>query len=184
MGAVLSVALAIGVPLGISFGIGVSVGHDKTWYRSLKKPSWTPPDWVFGPAWTVLYSLMGVSSWMAWKNGAGWVPLTLYGVQLALNFAWTPLFFAKKDPGLALADIVGLLGVLGATIVEFRKVDPTAAYLLLPYLGWSTFATALTYNIWTNNAVEGDSVAPKLSPEEAKEEAKATVQDKLAAAGF
>lgn len=181
----MSVAVAIGVPLGISFGIGVATGHDKTWYRSLKKPSWTPPDWVFGPAWTVLYSLMGVSSWMAWKNGAGWVPLTLYGVQLALNFAWTPLFFAKKDLGLALADIVGLLGVLGATIVEFKKVDPTAAYLLLPYLGWSTFATALTYNIWTKNAAEADSAAPpKLSPEEAKEEAKATVQDKLAAAGF
>jgi tryptophan-rich sensory protein len=184
MGAVLSVAVAIGVPLGIAYGINVVAGHDKSWYRSLKKPSWTPPDWVFAPAWSILYAMMGTASWLVWKNGGGTVPLALYGIQLALNFAWTPLFFSKKDPGLALADIVGLLGVLVATTVEFKKVDPTAAYLMLPYIGWTSFASALTYNIWVNNTVEGGKVAPKLSQEEAKDEAEATVQDKLSAAGL
>mmetsp|Transcript_15390 Transcript_15390/g.46462 ORF Transcript_15390/g.46462 Transcript_15390/m.46462 type:complete len:179 (+) Transcript_15390:96-632(+) len=178
MGAVLSVALAVGLPIGISFGLSVAIGHDNEWYRSLKKPSWTPPTWFFGPAWTILYSLMGVSSWIVWKNGAGWVPLTLYGLQLALNLAWTPLFFGKRDPGAALVDITGLIGVLTATIVEFAKVDRSAAMLLVPYLGFTSFATALTYTIWKDNVIEDGKATPKpANAEEAK-------QAKLAAAGF
>lgn len=180
MGAVLSVVVAIGVPLGISLAINYKTPHDtKGWYKDLKKPSWTPPAWVFGPAWTILYSLMGTASWLVWKNGTSYIPLTLYGVQLMLNFAWSPLFFGKKDPGLALADIIGLLGVLTATIVEFRKVDEVAAALMYPYLGWTAFASALTYNIWANNTVQDGKVAPKLTPEEAQEEAQAAANKEL-----
>jgi TspO/MBR family len=76
-------------------------------YKSLKKPSWTPPSWLFGPVWTALYTAMGVASWLVWREGGGWVPLSLYGIQLLLNFAWSPIFFKQHDIGLALADITG-----------------------------------------------------------------------------
>ncbi|DBB09927.1 TPA: hypothetical protein ACH3X3_001533 [Trebouxia sp. C0006] len=98
--------------------------------------------------------MMGVASWLVWQNGGGAVPLSLYAVQLALNLAWTPLFFKEHQLTYALADITGLLGVLTATVVEFNKVSPQAAYLLLPYLGWSTFAAGLTLDIWKRNPKE------------------------------
>jgi benzodiazapine receptor len=152
MGHVLSVVAAIGVPLAVGVGIGLTVQDDvKGWYKTLKKPSWNPPDWIFGPVWTALYSAMGYASWLVWKNGGGALPLSLYGIQLLMNFAWTPIFFKKHEIGFALLDITALLGVLGATIVQFHKVSPTASYLLLPYLAWTTFATALTADIYKRN---------------------------------
>lgn len=155
MGQALSVAAAIALPLGA--GIGMSVGMQKQvkgWYKHLKKPSWQPPNWLFGPVWTALYAMMGVASWLVWQNGGGAVPLSLYAVQLALNLAWTPLFFKEHQLTYALADITVLLGVLTATVVEFNKVSPQATYLLLPYLGWSTFAAVLTLDIWKRNPEE------------------------------
>ncbi|KAK9813948.1 hypothetical protein WJX73_006152 [Symbiochloris irregularis] len=155
MGHVLSVASFIGLPLAAGIGVGVAIQHDvQHWYKHLKKPSWNPPDALFGPVWTVLYTAMGYASYLVFKAGGGPVPLTLYGVQLALNLAWSPLFFKVKEIGFAVADITALVGVLVATIVEFHKVDPTAAYLLLPYLGWTTFAAALTINIYRHNPQE------------------------------
>lgn len=76
-------------------------------YKTLKKPSWQPPNWLFGPVWTALYAMMGVASWMVWQKAGGAVPLSLYAVQLALNLAWTPLFFKKHQLTYALADITG-----------------------------------------------------------------------------
>lgn len=120
-------------------------------YPTLKKPSWQPPNWLFGPVWSVLYTAMGIASWRVWRAGGGPLPLSLYGLQLALNFAWSPLFFKAHNLKAATVDITVLLGVLGATILEFHKVDPTAAALLLPYLAWTSFASALTWNIFLNN---------------------------------
>lgn len=152
MGNFLSVAFAVGVPVAAGVGIGLSIKDDvKGWYKTLKRPSWTPPDWLFGPVWTALYTAMGYASYLVWKNGGGVLPLSLYGVQLVLNLAWSPIFFRQHEIGYALLDITALLGVLGATIVEFNKVSPTASYLLLPYLAWSSYATALTANIYQNN---------------------------------
>lgn len=94
---------------------------------------------------------MGVASWRVFKAGGGVVPLGLYGLQLGLNFLWTPLFFQMHNLKAASVDITALLGVLGATVVEFNKVDSVAAGLLVPYLGWTAFATALTWNIMLNN---------------------------------
>lgn len=120
-------------------------------YPTIKKPSWNPPNWIFGPVWSVLYTLMGYASWRVWKAGGGALPLSLYAGQLVLNFMWSPLFFKVHDLRAASADITALIGLLAATILEFSKVDKLAAQLLLPYLGWTTFAAALTWNIYLNN---------------------------------
>ncbi|KAL4458998.1 hypothetical protein ABPG75_013863 [Micractinium tetrahymenae] len=152
MGNALSLAASVGVPLLGGMAIGFSIAPEiKSWYPKLKKPSWNPPNWLFGPTWSVLYVAMGVAAHRVWQAGGGPLPLGLYAAQLALNFAWSPLFFKAHNLKAAAVDITALLGVLGATIYEFNKVDTLAAQLLIPYLGWVSFATALTYNILANN---------------------------------
>lgn len=152
MGNALSLAVSVGVPLVGGMAIGMSIAPDiKKWFPKLKKPSWNPPNWLFGPVWTVLYCAMGVAAHRVWKAGGGPLPLGLYAAQLVLNLAWSPLFFRAHNLKAASAEITALLGVLGATIWEFSKVDALAAQLMLPYLGWVSFATALTWNIYLNN---------------------------------
>jgi benzodiazapine receptor len=147
---------AVGGPLLGGMVVGFSITNDILgWYKTLRKPSWTPPNWLFGPMWSVMYCAMGVASHRVWKAGGGPVPLTLYAVQLALNLAWSPIFFKAHNLKAASVDITALLGVLGATIYEFSKVDTVAAQLMLPYLGWVSFAAALTYNICMNNTDDG-----------------------------
>ena len=124
------------------------------WYAQLNKPSWNPPGWVFGPVWTLLYVMMSVAAWRVWKQG-GFTsqrrPLSLFLLQLALNAAWTPLFFGLRQPGIAFAEIVVLwLAILG-TIVAFRQTDKIAAALLLPYLAWVSFASVLNFTLWQLN---------------------------------
>lgn len=124
------------------------------WYDALEKPPWTPPDWVFAPVWLALYGMMAVAAWLVWRaRGFGGAPgaLALFGVQLALNVAWSWLFFGLRSPGLALADLVALWVAIVATAVAFRRVRPVAGGLLLPYLAWVTFAGALNLEIWRLN---------------------------------
>lgn len=124
------------------------------WYLALNKPSWNPPAWVFGPAWTVLYATMAVAAWLVWREG-GWRAqgraLRMFVLQWALNALWTPLFFALHRPGLALLDIFALWLALAMTLVAFWRVRQAAGVLLLPYLAWVTFATALNFTIWRLN---------------------------------
>jgi len=94
---------------------------------------------------------MGVASWRVWHLGGGPVPLGLYAAQLAMNMAWSPLFFKAHNLKAATIDITALIGVLAVTIIKFNEVDPLAAQLLIPYLGWTAFAAALTWNIYLNN---------------------------------
>jgi benzodiazapine receptor len=177
MGQFLSVAIAIGLPVAAGVGVGLSLKDDvKGWYKTLRKPSWTPPDWLFGPVWTALYTAMGYASYLVWKEGGGSLPLTLYGIQLVMNLAWSPLFFKKHEIGFALLDITALLGVLGATIVQFNKVSPTASYLLLPYLAWTSYATALTASIYKKNPQARGSQSKKARKQ--VEDAANTVSDK------
>ena len=126
-------------------GLATADGVDG-WYAAADKPAWTPPNAVFGPVWTVLYVVMAVAAWLVWREG-GWArqhrPLGLYGVQLALNLAWTPVFFAAERLTAALVVIVALDVVLAATVVAFWRVRRAAGALLLPYLGWCVFATSL-----------------------------------------
>ncbi len=125
------------------------------WYAALRKPSWNPPGWVFGPVWTVLYTMMAVSAWMVWRRG-GWRVqrglLMMFLVQLALNAAWTPLFFGLHRPGLALVDIVLLWIAIAMTVSSFKQVHRRAAWMLLPYLAWVSFATVLNFTLWRMNA--------------------------------
>ncbi|MFN3232357.1 MAG: TspO/MBR family protein [Alphaproteobacteria bacterium] len=124
------------------------------WYRDLNKPSWRPPDWLFGPVWLVLYIMIAVAGWRIW-NIAGWevgaAALTVYGVQLALNALWSGIFFGLRRIGLAVLEIGGLWLAIAATIALFWPIDRTAAYLLVPYLMWASFAGVLNLTIWRLN---------------------------------
>ncbi|HEX3158421.1 MAG TPA: TspO/MBR family protein [Gemmatimonadaceae bacterium] len=137
---------------------GVASSSAGAFYRQLDRPAWAPPAGLFGPVWTVLYVLMAIAAWRVWM-ARGWDgargALTLYLVQLALNALWTWLFFVMRRSGWALAEIVALWVVLVATIIAFGRVDRLAAALLLPYLAWVTYATALTWELRQRNAGRG-----------------------------
>ncbi len=125
------------------------------WYRTLAKPSWTPPDWVFGPVWTMLYILMGISGWLIWKRdgfrGAA-VPLGWFAVQLILNLAWSFIFFGAHQLGWALVDIIALWLAIAVTMGLFFQRSKLAGGLLVPYLVWVSYATALNFAIWGMNS--------------------------------
>ncbi|WP_092751458.1 TspO/MBR family protein [Rhizobium aethiopicum] len=124
------------------------------WYKQLDKPAWRPPDWLFAPVWTVLYASIGLSGWLLWL-GAGIAgaafPLSVYAVQLLLNSAWSPIFFALHRPGLAAVEIMLLWAAILATIILFYPANSAAALLLVPYLAWVSFAAALNVSIWRRN---------------------------------
>jgi tryptophan-rich sensory protein len=124
------------------------------WYENLNKPSWTPPSWVFGPIWSFLYLLMGISAWQVWRK-VGFrlavVPLVLFGVQLILNMLWSGLFFGLRSPGVALIEIVFLWCAILATTIAFYRRSVAAGWLMLPYLAWVSFALALNLAIWSLN---------------------------------
>lgn len=125
------------------------------WYDTLEKPTWTPPGWVIGAVWTVLYGLMGVAAWLVWREGGVGVqrvPLALFSGQLVLNVLWSVLFFGLQSPGGAFAGIVLLEIAILATMAAFWTVRPRAGALLLPYAAWVAFAGFLNYTIWRLNA--------------------------------
>ncbi|HET9066152.1 MAG TPA: TspO/MBR family protein [Gemmatimonadales bacterium] len=124
------------------------------WYESLAKPSWNPPNSVFGPVWTVLYTMMGTAAWLVWRRGGfrgGSVALVLFGSQLVLNAAWSYLFFGAHYIGYALLDIVALLVLIVMLIWRFGRIDRRAGWLMVPYAAWVAFATALNASIWQLN---------------------------------
>jgi len=130
---------------------GLSASAVPQEYASLEQPAFAPPSWVFGPVWTVLYAMIGVAGWLFWRRQV-WSPvLALWVVQLVLNLAWTPLFFGAGQRGLALVDIVLLDLLVAATVVLGWRTSRPAALLLVPYLAWTCFATALNASIWAMN---------------------------------
>ncbi|WP_159942328.1 MULTISPECIES: TspO/MBR family protein [unclassified Nocardiopsis] len=143
------VAVTAVAALGVLSNTGTSSD-----YAALRQPPWAPPSWLFGPVWTVLYAMIAVSGWLVWRRH-GWrgarVELALYAVQLFLNAAWTPLFFAAGLRGVAFADICLLVVALTATIVLFARRSRWAAALLVPYWAWVLFAAALNFSVWRLN---------------------------------
>jgi benzodiazapine receptor len=126
----------------------------KTEYQALELPAFAPPPWLFGPVWTVLYVMIAVSGWLVWRRfgvAGAKVELGLYAVQLVLNGLWTPLFFAADLYAVALVDILLLLGVVGVLIARFWRKDRAAAWLLVPYMVWVAYATALNAAIVVMN---------------------------------
>lgn len=140
------------------------------WYAGLRKPSWNPPSWLFGPVWTTLYFMIGTSAWLAWRRSSVWgAPsdlacdnarkdpprarraMTLWAAQLVLNAAWTPIFFGAKMPDIALIVILMLAVSIWATIRTFARLSGPAAALLVPYLAWVSFATVLNATLWWMN---------------------------------
>lgn len=124
------------------------------WYPALQKPSWNPPPWIFGPVWTFLYLMMAIAAWIVWRQRGfkgGAVALGIFALQLALNAAWSPLFFGLRNPLAGLVDIIPLWVAIMATIISFWKISPLAGALLVPYWLWVGFATALNFMIWSLN---------------------------------
>jgi len=123
------------------------------WYRQLDKPSWTPPDRVFGPVWSALYLAMAIAAWLVWRqrDAARAIPLSLFVLQLSLNVAWSAVFFGLRQTGLGVAVIVALWASIAATVKAFLELRPLAGWLLLPYLAWVSFASALNFAIWRRN---------------------------------
>jgi len=126
----------------------------KSFYGQLAQPTWAPPPSLFGPVWSLLYAMMAIAAWLVWRCGgfrANRIALSLFLVQLVLNALWSWLFFAWHLGASAFADIVILWVVIVATLVSFWRVRPLAGALLIPYLLWVSFASALNYSVWQLN---------------------------------
>jgi translocator protein len=124
------------------------------WYEALAKPSWNPPAWLFGPVWTVLYTLIGYAGYLAWRSSIAnqrYAAFSIYAIQLLLNALWTPLFFGYHSPGLALVNIVAQWVAIALNIAAFHRIKPAAGLLLVPYLLWVSFALVLNASIWIFN---------------------------------
>lgn len=143
--AVSFIAAAIGSAASIQAG---------SFYTQLVRPDWAPTPDIFGPVWTILYALMGLAAWLVWRVGgfrAARTALTLFLVQLAVNTLWSWLFFGWHRGALAFADIMLLLVLIVATLISFWRIRPLAGVLLIPYLLWVSFASALNYSVWQLN---------------------------------
>jgi tryptophan-rich sensory protein len=138
-------------------GIGGAVTTPKidTWYATLVKPSWNPPNWIFAPVWSALYFCMAVAAWLVWREN-GFVttklPLALFAVQLILNVLWSCIFFGLEMPGLAFVEVLCLWLAIAATMVAFWQRSVVAGVLFVPYLAWVSFASVLNFTIWRLNS--------------------------------
>lgn len=150
----LFIAIMIPVLTGTLSGLFTVTGTG-SWYQDIQKPSWNPPNWVFGPVWTTLYILMGIGLYLVWnsktKGSTRQLAILLFSVQLILNFFWSLIFFKWHAIGLALAEIIILWLAILWTIFLFAKNDKRAAWLMVPYISWVSFASLLTYTLWVMN---------------------------------
>lgn len=148
--------IAIGIPqlVGIA-GSLFTIRAIPTWYAGLIQPTFAPPNWVFGPVWTLLYLFMGIAAWLIWKRGLGDSgikrALIIFDVQLVLNALWAVIFFGLHSPGSAFIEIILLWLAILATIFLFYKISKLAMWLLVPYILWVSFAAYLNYQIWMLN---------------------------------
>lgn len=150
-----SLLVWVAVCYGVSaVGAAVTMHAVETWYQGLVKPAGNPPDWVFGPVWTVLYMLMALAAWLVWTAGDGVARrrgIVWFCAQLAVNLLWSFAFFGARMPALGLADIVVMWALIVVTMVFFFKVRKKAGWLMVPYLAWVTYAGYLNWAIWRLN---------------------------------
>jgi len=148
--------LCIAVPLIIGIiGSVFTMPEVGNWYAGLNKPSFNPPAWIFGPVWTLLYILMGISLWLVIKDGMSSRPVqqavALFAVQLGLNLAWSIIFFGMHLIAVAFIEILVLFVFIMATTLAFKRINPTAGWLFIPYICWTAFASVLTGTLWLLN---------------------------------
>lgn len=147
----LTVSIAIPLLAG-AIGSVFTAKSVSTWYATLAKPAINPPNWLFGPVWTALYIMMGIALYIVWEaKREKRKAFTLFGTQLALNAFWSILFFGMRQPFYAFIEIIALWAAILMTIISFYKVKRTAAYLLLPYILWVSYAAVLNYFLFALN---------------------------------
>lgn len=148
------IAILLCESVGIMSGLLASAKNN-IWFDTLSKPTWNPPAYLFAPVWTTLYLLMGISLGIIWNNNATELnkrnAYFLFGLQLFLNFGWSIIFFKIHSPAFALLDIILMVITIIITIVSFSKFSKLAAWLLVPYIAWVSFATILNFAIWNLN---------------------------------
>jgi len=145
----LVISLLLCLAIGSLSGLFTQTGEG-SWYSTLEKPSFNPPNWLFGPVWTLLYVLMGVTLYILWMHNAK-LALFFFFIQLVLNFFWSFFFFTLQSPLLAFIEMIFLLVMIGFTMLYAYPVSKTATYLLIPYVLWVSFATLLTLAIFLLN---------------------------------
>ena len=146
----LTLALFIALVLGGGTLIGL-ITLPGEWYAGLAKPPFNPPNWIFAPVWTLFYIMVAVAGWRTWQRGARSTAMTVWFIQLALNFVWSPVFFGAHRIGAALGIVAALLGIIIAFIVICWPRDRAAALLFTPYAAWVAFATLLNGALWYLN---------------------------------
>ena len=151
----LIIAIIIPVAVGATSGFFTS-SEIPGWYQTINKPTWNPPSWLFGPVWTTLYVMMGIALFLIWKSDASEsvkkTAILLFAAQLVLNFFWSFIFFNQHQIGWALVEIIIMWVFILLTIFAFAPISKTAAWLLIPYISWVSFATILNYTIWKLNS--------------------------------
>ncbi|MEO5683025.1 MAG: TspO/MBR family protein [Chitinophagaceae bacterium] len=150
---IISIVLAVGIG---SLGGIFTAPEIQSWFLHLNKPAWNPPNWLFAPVWTSLYIMMGIAFYLVWKDPSNtdskrWA-IIIFIAQFALNFFWSYIFFRQHQMGWAFVEIVVLWVAILCTIIAFSKINKTAAWLLVPYISWVSFAAVLNYTIWQLNA--------------------------------
>lgn len=156
MSNVLKLVISVGLTLLVGFSSSFfTVSEVGSWYQTIQKPSWNPPNWIFGPVWTTLYVLMGISFFLVWRSEKAGkikrIAVILFAIQLALNFFWSFIFFNQHQIGIAVAEITALWLMILFTILAFARISKPASWLLVPYISWVSFAAILNFTIWQLN---------------------------------
>ena len=152
----LKLIISILIPVAVGAVSGFFTSSEiPGWYQTINKPTWNPPSWLFGPVWTTLYVMMGVALSLIWKSDASQsvkkTAIILFAVQLVFNFFWSFIFFNQHQIGWAVVEIITMWIFILLTIFAFAPINKIAAWLLVPYISWVSFATILNYTIWQLN---------------------------------